>query len=143
MIQQNYPAYTPPGGMYSPQPLMDNLAQMRTQYMPPAPQPQSSVIWVQGEAGAKAYMVAAGNNVLLLDSDNPVFYIKSTDASGMPLPLRIFDYTERVQQSKAAPAAQAPQPEYVTRQEFEAAIERLTPQKKTRKTQSEEITQDE
>lgn len=148
MIQQNYPGYSQPGGLYSPQPLMDNLSQMRAQYMPPAPpqpapQPQSSVIWVQGEAGAKAYMVAAGNNVLLLDSDSPVFYIKSTDASGMPLPLRIFDYTERAQQNKAAPAAQAPQPEYVTRQEFEAAIERLTPQKKTRKTQSEEMTTDE
>lgn len=147
MIQQNFPAYPQPGGVYSPQPLMDSFSQMRAPYMPAppqtAPQTQSGVIWVQGEAGAKAYMVAAGNSVLLLDSDNPVFYIKSTDNSGMPLPLRIFDYTERAQQNKAAPAAQAPQPEYVTRAEFEAAIERLTPQKRTRKTQSEEMTADE
>lgn len=134
--QQNY--YPQQG--YAP-PLMDNFAQMRAPYTPPQ-QTQGSVIWVQGEAGAKAYMVAAGNNVLLLDSDNPVFYIKSTDQSGMPLPLRIFDYTERAQAGKTAPAAQAPQPEYVTRAEFEAAIERLTPQKK-RKAQSDEVSADE
>lgn len=131
--QNYYPqqGYTPP--------LMDNFAQMRTPY---TQQPQGGVIWVQGEAGAKAYMVAAGNNVLLLDSDNPVFYIKSTDQSGMPLPLRIFDYTERAQAGKTAPAAQSPQTEYITRSEFEAAIERLTPSKK-RKAQSEEVSVDE
>lgn len=135
--QQNY--YPQQG--YAP-PMMDNFAQMRAQYAPPAPQTQGGVIWVQGEAGAKAYMVAAGNNVLLLDSDNPVFYIKSTDASGMPLPLRIFDYTERAQAGKSAPAATAPQPEYITRAEFEAAIERLTPAKK-RRAQAEEVSADE
>lgn len=140
--QQNF--YPQQG--YAP-PMMDSFAQMRAPYMPqtatPSPQPQNGVIWVQGEAGAKAYMVAAGNNVLLLDSDNPVFYIKSTDQSGMPLPLRIFDYTERAQPGKAAPAAQTAQPEYVTRAEFEAAIERLTPQKKAGKAQSEEVSADE
>ena len=42
-------------------------------------------------------MVGAGQSVLLMDSENPVFYIKSADASGIPLPLRVFDYTERTQ----------------------------------------------
>ena len=59
-----------------------------------------SIIWVQGEEGAKAYMVAAGNSVLLMDSENSAFYIKSTDASGMPLPLRVFDYKERTTRQK-------------------------------------------
>ncbi len=62
-------------------------------------QPSSSLIWVQGEAGAKSYLVGAGQSVLLMDSESNAFFIKSTDASGMPLPLRIFDYTERVQQN--------------------------------------------
>ena len=75
--------------------------------------------WVQGEEGAKAFLVAAGNSVLLLDSENPAFYIKSADQSGMPLPLRIFDYTERTQAAKPPAAAPAPQgAEYVTRKEF-------------------------
>ncbi|MDE5765335.1 MAG: hypothetical protein K2N49_02010 [Ruminococcus sp.] len=52
------------------------------------PQNSNSVIWVQGEAGAKSYLVAPGQTVWLMDSENLVFYIKSTDPSGMPLPLR-------------------------------------------------------
>ncbi len=42
-------------------------------------------IWVQGEEGAKAFMVAPGNSVMLMDSENTVFYLKSSDQSGMPL----------------------------------------------------------
>ena len=34
-----------------------------------------------------------------MDSESNTFYIKSSDQSGMPMPLRIFDYTERTQQS--------------------------------------------
>lgn len=59
----------------------------------------SGIVWVQGEAGAKSYLVGAGNSVMLMDSEQSVFYIKSTDQSGMPLPLRIFDYTERTETS--------------------------------------------
>ena len=87
---------------YYGQPMPDQLAQLRQNaYQPPtmpgqaAQQAAPSIIWVQGEEGAKAYMVAAGNSVLLMDSENSAFYIKSTDASGMPLPLRTFDYKER------------------------------------------------
>lgn len=145
-MSYQYPTFQQPYPNGYGAPMMDNLAQMRAPYMQqPSQQPQqSSVIWVQGEEGAKAYMVAAGNSVMLLDSENTTFYIKSTDQSGMPQPLRIFDYTERAQTAKAAPAAQAaPQTEYVTRAEFEAAIERLTPQRRTRKAQTEEGNVDE
>ena len=69
---------------------------------PTQPQ-QNVVIWVQGEAGAKSYLVGAGQSVLLMDSESSTFYIKSTDNSGMPMPLRVFDYKERVQ---ATPAPQ-------------------------------------
>lgn len=37
-----------------------------------------------------------------MDSESNSFFIKSADTSGMPLPLRIFDYQERT-------AQQAPQ----------------------------------
>jgi hypothetical protein len=80
---------------------------------------------VQGEEGAKAYMVAAGNSVLLMDSENSAFYIKSTDASGMPLPLRVFDYKERTTAAKMpAQAVQQPGGEFVTRAEFDALAAR-------------------
>lgn len=130
-FNQQYPMYQP-GPMYPAYnpPMMDNLAQMRAQQYNPQPQQpapsapaaqQGGMNWVQGEEGAKAFLVAAGNSVLLLDSENPSFYIKSADQSGMPLPLRIFDYTERTQPPKTPPAAPQPQSEqYVTRAEFDA-----------------------
>lgn len=114
-----YPTY------YQP-PMADQLTQYRQQqYTMPqaAPQPQSSpILWVQGEEGAKAYMVAPGASVLLMDSESSSFYIKSTDASGMPQPLRIFDYTERVANAKAPVI---PSADYVTREEFNALAARI------------------
>ena len=129
----NYPYYGNYNQFYQP-PLQDNLAQMRNnQYMQmPQMQPmqqaqnqQSSngIIWVQGEEGAKAYMVAPGNSVLLMDSENSAFYIKSSDNSGVPMPLRIFDYVER--NAKQQMQNIKPNVEYVTRQEFDALSARI------------------
>ena len=118
---------------YYGQAMPDQLAQLRQNaYQQPmmgqaAQQTQGtpSIIWVQGEEGAKAYMVAAGNSVLLMDSENSAFYIKSTDASGMPLPLRGFDYKERTTAAKTPPqTAQQPGVEFVTRAEFDALAAR-------------------
>lgn len=115
------PGYMPsyyPMGQQMPPPMPDQLAQLRQGYQTPAQQQSTPIIWVQGEEGAKAYMVAAGNSVLLMDSESSVFYIKSTDASGMPQPLRIFDYTER---GKIAPQkAETADGRFVTREEFDA-----------------------
>lgn len=79
----------------------------------------SSIIWVQGEAGAKSYMVAPNNTVQLWDSENQVIYLKSADASGMPS-MKILDYKIR----EATPTVQQPQvintqnQDYVTREEL-------------------------
>lgn len=71
-------------------------------------------------------MVAAGNSVLLMDSENSTFYIKSTDASGMPQPLRVFDYSERAaSQKQPTQTSQKPKEEYVTRQKFNALTARF------------------
>ena len=132
----SYPYYGNYNQFYQP-PLQDNLAQMRNnQYMQiPQMQPMQSmqqaqnqqssngIIWVQGEEGAKAYMVAPGNSVLLMDSENSAFYIKSSDNSGMPMPLRIFDYVER--NAKQQTQNIKPNVEYVTRQEFDAFSARI------------------
>lgn len=118
---------------YYPAPMPDNLAQLRQNNLvsqqpimqAPAqqfnPQPSSGIIWVQGEEAAKSYMTAPGSSVLLMDSEGSRFYIKSTDQSGMPLPLRIFDFQERTVNAPQPPtvAAQASTEEYVTRSEFE------------------------
>ena len=107
------PGYYPMG---QPSAMPDQLAQLRQSYQ--QPQQSAPIIWVQGEEGAKAYMVAAGNSVLLMDSESSVFYIKSTDASGMPQPLRIFDYTERGKQ--AVEKVESKNDKFVTREEFDA-----------------------
>lgn len=92
-----------------------------------APQSNNGLIWVQGEAGAKSYLVAPGNTVMLMDSEGERFFIKSADASGMPLPLRIFDYKERTEPTQAAINAHVPAnninlDNFITREEFEQRL---------------------
>lgn len=126
---------------YNPygQPVPDMLTQYRAPYMQPQMQPQmqqmpmpaqnqaaSSPIWVQGEAGAKSYLIAPGHTVMLMDSEAQVFYIKQADASGVPMPLRIFDYSERTERAMPAASAQVFDPEkYITREEFDRRMEEL------------------
>ena len=84
-----------------------------------APQTQNSgITWVQGESAAKSYPVASGQSILLMDSENPIMYIKSTDQSGMPMPLRIFDYTER--KNERTEREQVVTQDYISRTEFDA-----------------------
>lgn len=114
------------GGYYGAAP--DQLAQMRMgqnqpMQMQQGQQQQQSgggLVWVQGEAGAKSYMVANGSSVLLMDSERQCFYLKSCDAAGMPS-MRVFDYQER----KAAPIPEEAAAEYVTRKDFEALQNRV------------------
>ena len=118
---QNY--YNP----YMPQvqPPMDRLAQLQAQQykmpqtMQQPPQTNQGLLWVQGEAGAKSYLVAPNTTVLLMDSEGSRFYLKSTDNAGMPS-LRVFEYSE-VQQN-APQTAQSAQTnlddKYVTREEY-------------------------
>lgn len=61
------------------------------------PQPQqvaSDRIWVQGETSAKSYMVAKNTEQVLWDSEAPVIYIKTIDATGRPTTVTL-DYTIR------------------------------------------------
>ena len=83
-------------------------------------QNNASIIWVQGIAGAKAYPVAPSNSVQLMDSESDHFFIKSTDASGMPMPLRVFEYKEITTEApqKVPQVAQTDMSEYVKRDEF-------------------------
>lgn len=104
-------------GQYQPQPMQT--------IQPMSQQPTSNGInWVQGEEGAKAYLTVPGVPVLLMDSENSTFYIKSSDQSGMPLPLRIFDYTERTAVSKPT-VQQQTGADFVTREEFNALEDKL------------------
>lgn len=108
--QQYYPQYY--GNQQMPQ-NAPNLASNTQQQI------NNQIIWVQGEAAAKAYPVASGQSVQLMDSEDSVFYIKSTDQSGMPQPLRIFDYKERTSERSTPAAAKNTNDDFVSRKEFE------------------------
>ena len=71
------------------------------------PSQQNSIIWVQGEAGAKSYLVAPNSTVQLWDSERQTIYLKSADASGMPS-IKVLDYTIRSEApNRAAEAVQS------------------------------------
>ena len=113
------------GGLYNPQP---QIPQIPTPAQQPQPQPQAQapqqqsnpgVNWVQGEAGARSWLVAPNTSVLLMDSEANKFYLKSSDASGMPLPLRIFEYEEKTGKPQGQAPIEQPPEEYVTKREFD------------------------
>ena len=62
----------------------------------PTPQPQQmgGRVWVSGEAGAKAYILAPNSSAELWDSEQQTIYLKSADASGIPS-MKALDYTIR------------------------------------------------
>lgn len=61
----------------------------------PAQQPQGNgVVWVQGEAAAKSYLLAPNTTLALWDSERQTIYLKSADAAGMPT-MKTLDYTIR------------------------------------------------
>jgi len=106
------------GFPYQPMGYQQQLGQMQPQGQQPGQgSPQSPIIWVSGETGAKAYMLAPNTTLPLWDSENQVIYLKSTDASGMPS-MKILDYTIR----NNTPPIQEKEPEvnadYVTHEEF-------------------------
>lgn len=104
------------GGMYNPQP---QVPQIPTPAQAPQQQANSGLIWVQGESGAKSYLVAPNTTVLLMDSESNKFYLKSSDVSGMPQPLRVFEYTEKTGQQTQKAAPDVDFAEYVTKREFD------------------------
>lgn len=118
--QQMYPTYN-----YVPQqPQVVQQPQMMQQQAN-----DTGILWVQGEAGAKSWAVAPGKSVMLMDSESNTFYIKSSDNSGMPMPLRIFDYTERTQQhqsqNQVVQSKEIDTSQFITREEFDKRIAEL------------------
>lgn len=57
-------------------------------------QKQSNRVWVQGEAGAKSFLVAPNSEVELWDSERQSIYIKTADMNGIPSTVTL-DYVIR------------------------------------------------
>ena len=120
---QNYNQYQ----QSFPQPYPDRLTQLQNQYQQavnvpqiqtiPQPQVNQGLLWVSGEVGAKSYLVAPNSTVLLMDSDDAVFYLKSADSAGLPT-LRTFSYVE-IESNQNKQKSSEVQKEFVDREEFE------------------------
>ena len=118
------PMYYPQGYPQNPQPNTMNQPQQPQ----PQAQAQNSIIWVQGEAGAKSFLVAPNTTVQLWDSEEQTIYLKSADASGMPS-MKILDYKIRENGSgnntPLASLSGANSNDYITREEFHAFEEKI------------------
>ena len=96
--------------------------------------PTSNVNWIQvaGIEGARNQIVQPGHTAWMMDNNSPIFYVKSVDGMGSAT-FKMFQFAE------IAPEALNPvqnhqnvaNPDYVTRAEFNALLERLgdTPKK--------------
>ena len=113
---------------YQPYQMMQNTQPMQQATQPQTPQ-SNSIIWVQGEAGAKSYLVAPNNTVQLWDSESQTIYLKSADASGMPS-MKILDYTIRETNRNPSNFSSATQDGissiYATKDEIKVVSDRIT-----------------
>lgn len=109
---------------YQQQPIVQPQIQQPQIAQTQAPQTSqnSPMIWVQGETGAKSYLLAPNTTLPLWDSENQTIYLKSADASGMPS-MKILDYTIRDSTQTQAPVMNEETPvqntaDFVTHDEF-------------------------
>lgn len=114
-----YNPYNP----YMPPAYQQNINNERLAYLQQFQQPQQQqtynqgLLWVQGEAGAKSFLVAPGASVLLMDSETSKFYIKSADNAGMPN-MRTFEYKEVLPNQNPQPLEESKAVGYATQEEI-------------------------
>lgn len=117
MSYGNYAPFYRPGyfnPMQNMQMPVQNMpdTQFNSQYQPPMQgtpyqmptqnQPTNDMVWVQGEAGAKAYPVAPNYTLPLWDSENKTIYLKTVNAQGIPS-MEILDYNQRIVNAPKTP----------------------------------------
>lgn len=95
------------------------------QTVSPIQQSQNTFAWIQGGiATATNYPVAPGNTVVLIDSDNPLLFIKSADLSGKPQPMQTRYLVTEEEYNKLQNGNQNEMisKEYVTKEDFQKYI---------------------
>lgn len=70
--------------------LQNNLPNQRPMQM----QQSVQIQFVKGTEGARAYNIPASSSVILMDSNDPVFYMKSTDANGLET-VKAYEFKEK------------------------------------------------
>lgn len=93
MYYGNYGNNMPPYGAGSGGGYVPYMAQAQAQAQQAAAQSQMIYANVNGLTGAKAFFVPPNGQALLMDSDNPMFYIKRANAMGQ-MTIRKFKFNE-------------------------------------------------
>ena len=97
--------------------------QVPTPQAQPQPTPmQSNIEYVNGIEGAKALILPPNAQKMLLDSDNPFFYIKTTDMQGKPT-VRRFRYIDV--DAEQNPPKEEPIENYVTSAQFDELLDKF------------------
>lgn len=152
-----YPGYQP--APYYPQPVPDQLAQLRQNQMqqpmmqgpqigqpgqpvqpanPMAGSAQNGMIWVSGRQEADGYLIVPNSAVALWDANNPVVYLRKADSTGKPSTV-VYDLVERTDNPPAQAAPQVDLSQYITRDELENILaERLKKPSKPAKPREDE-----
>ena len=79
--------------------------------------------YVNGIEGAKSFQMQPNQTMMLMDSDSPMCYMKSTNNIGQAT-LRYFKLVE-VTESDLKPTATKVNPDYVLKSDFDALAKRL------------------
>jgi hypothetical protein len=114
MFYNNNPYLLTQPGTYPAQQYMSAVQQMQPQQ---SQSQNNGIIWVQGQEGAKGYQLPPNSNVILMDSGGSYFYIKTTDASGMPQ-MRMFSFTEVTNQLPSSADTGVDVSQFVTHDEL-------------------------
>ena len=109
----NYGGYNPQYQNWQGQPAMNNDLVYR--------QAPLSFSYVLGIEGAKAYPLGPNQEVFLMDSQDPIAYIKSADAFGKQT-LRVYDLVERTEETKTETKSEVDTSQFVRRDEISAMV---------------------
>lgn len=121
-----YPNSTPAPDMINQFKSYQQPIQQVPQMQQPTQNANNDIIWVQGEAGAKAYLVAPNNTVTLWDSESQTIYLKTADMNGVPS-MKILDFTERTETPQKTHAEHACQcgSKFILKEDFNALQSRF------------------
>lgn len=112
---------------YSPYPQNPYGQPQYGSYQPSFQQPQqpqtNTYAFVNGIEGAKAYPMAPNQTVMLMDNDNPIAYMKTSNAMGQAS-LKYFKLVETSEQELRGKSAQ-PAVDYATKADLEALAKKV------------------
>lgn len=113
-------------GNYIPYPIYPNNNYLQQNQVNKQPIGQNTYAFVNGLEGAKSFIVQPNQTVLLMDSEQPICYMKTANSIGQSS-LRYFKLTETSENEIRGLSNKDTQPttDYVSRNEFDNLIERI------------------